>query len=337
MTADDQQVRLDASAHAFRLPTLGLDAVAARLALALARGRPAHAYLLAGPNLTGKRRLARWLAQALLCLEPQSGQPCGECRSCRLVVAGQHPDMLHADTPLKVDATRQLLADLALMPLSSPRRVALLADIDQATTGAANSLLKTLEEPPSRAVLVLTAGQSDRVLSTIRSRCRVVSVRPAGPVAVAELLTRHHGLPPEAAMALGRRSGGRLDWALQELGDHDREQERLDGLLLLERMLAAPRSERLRRAAEMARRTEALDDLLEGWIGWWRDLLLWRNGLSDAIVNHERSTALAGFSGRMSQDVILAMISSTEDALRRLRANGAAQLILETLLLEMPT
>jgi DNA polymerase-3 subunit delta' len=337
MTTGDQPVRLGAAADAFRLPTLGLDAVAARLALALARGRPAHAYLLAGPNLAGKRRLARWLAQALLCLEPRSGQPCGECRSCRLVVAGQHPDMLLAESPLKVDATRQLLADLALMPLSSPRRVALLADIDQATTGAANSLLKTLEEPPSRAVLILTAGQPDRVLSTIRSRCRVVSVRPAGPVAVAELLTRLHGLPPEAAMALGRRSGGRLDWALQELGDHDREQERLDGLLLLERLLAAPRSERLRHAAEMARRTGTMDDLLEGWIGWWRDLLLWRNGLFDSIVNHDRSAALAGFSGRMSQDGILAMISSTEDALRRLRANGAAQLILETLLLEMPT
>ena len=321
----------------FRLPTHGLEAAAARLALAQARGRQAHARLLTGPAHAGKRRLARWLAQAMLCLHPSAGEPCGACRSCRLVFAGQHPDLMVAASPLKVDSTRQLLADLALLPLESPRRVALLADIDQATPGAANSLLKTLEEPPSRAVLILTASQPERVLSTIRSRCRIISVRPPGAVIVAELLTRLQDVPPDAAMALGRRSGGRLDWALAELEDPAREQERIEGLLLLERLLTAPRSERLRSAPEIARRTDALDALLEGWIGWWRDLLLWRSGLPDAVVNRERSVSLATFAEALSPAAILSMLSLTEDALRRLRANAAPQLVLETLILEMPS
>lgn len=223
------------------------------------------------------------------------------------------------------------------MPMEAPRRVALLTDVDQATLGASNSLLKTLEEPPARAVLILTASQPDLVLSTIRSRCRIVSVRPPGAVAVADLLRQLHGLSPDDAMALGRRSGGRLDWAVSELEQPDRAGERLDGLLLLERLLGAPRSERLRTAAELARRADTLDDMLEGWIGWWRDLLLWHVGLADAVVNRDRAAALAGSADLMGRVGILSVISSTEDALRRLRANGAAQLILETLFLELPS
>jgi len=317
--------------------TLGVEAAAERLALAHARGRLAHAYLLLGPSQVGKRRLSLWLAQALLCHDPRAGVPCGHCRSCRLVAAEHHPDLLIAPTPLKVDATRQLLSDLALLPVESPRRVAVLAGIDQATPGASNSLLKTLEEPPSRATLILTADQPELVLSTVRSRCRMVNVRAPGPQAVAEALRELHGLSPEAALAIGRRSGGRMDLALSEAEEPSRAQERLDGLLLLERLMAARRSERLAAAADLARRPDALEGLVEGWIGWWRDALLWRLGLEDAAVNREREASLAGAASRLDEAAIVTVISSLEDALRRLRANGSAQLILENLLLEMPS
>lgn len=317
--------------------TLGVEAAAERLALAHSRDRLAHAYLLLGPAQVGKRRLALWLAQALLCHVPRAGFPCGDCRSCRLVAEEHHPDLLVAPSPLKVDATRRLLSDLSLLPVESARRVALLADFDQATLGAANSLLKTLEEPPSRATLILTAGQPELVLSTVRSRCQLVNVQAPGANVVAKALRELHGLSPEAALSLGRRSGGRLDWAFSEIEDPSREGQRLDGLLLLERLMAAPRSARLAAAADLARRPEALEGLLEGWIGWWRDALLWRLGLGDAAVNRERDEVIAPAAARLGEASVVSVISSMEDALRRLRANGSAQLILENLLLEMPS
>jgi hypothetical protein len=161
----------------------------------------------------------------------------------------------------------------------------------------------------------------------------MVNVRAPGPQAVAEALRELHGLSPEAALAIGRRSGGRMDLALSEAEEPSRAQERLDGLLLLERLMA----ERLAAAADLARRPDALEGLVEGWIGWWRDALLWRLGLEDAAVNREREASLAGAASRLDEAAIVTVISSLEDALRRLRANGSAQLILENLLLEMPS
>ncbi len=142
-------------------------------------GRTAQAYLFSGPPAIGKRTLARAVAQRLVCLAPEATRrPCGHCRACRLVAADAWPDVHMLGAPLRIEAVRELQHDLALAPNESPHRVAIVPEVELATLGAANSLLKTLEEPPRQVVLLLTTADPGAVLPTIRSRCQVLPLRP---------------------------------------------------------------------------------------------------------------------------------------------------------------
>ena len=137
-----------------------------------------HAYLFVGPNQVGKRTLGKALAQAILCTEDQA--PCGTCRSCQLIERGRHPDVQVVASDgdrIKIEAIREMQHLVALSPVEGPYRIILIPDFDRATTSAANALLKTLEEPPSTVVLVLTATNVEALLPTIVSRCQIVPLR----------------------------------------------------------------------------------------------------------------------------------------------------------------
>jgi DNA polymerase-3 subunit delta' len=160
------------------------------LARAWSRGRLAQAYLFVGPEGVGKQLFARKFAQSLLCRAPRTGEleACGECAGCRPFLAGSHPDFHFVDrdpgkrelTVAKLIGEREqrgktgLCHDLSLRPLEGGRKVGLVNDADSMNDEAANALLKTLEEPPEGALLVLIAANPDALLPTIRSRCQQV-------------------------------------------------------------------------------------------------------------------------------------------------------------------
>ncbi len=160
------------------------ESAATQLAQLIGREKLPHALLITGPAYSGLRRLGHWLQRSLLCLEPQQGRACMECRSCHLLSAGSHPDAyaLHPEedsTVIKVDAVRRLIHDFMLTTTISRYKAALIAPAEQMNVNAANALLKTLEEPLGQAVLILTSANPGRLLPTIRSRCQVVRVEPA--------------------------------------------------------------------------------------------------------------------------------------------------------------
>lgn len=315
----------------------GLEEGARTFYRSLVAEQVAQANLLIGPGRMGKRRLLRALAAARLCADASANGPCGSCRHCRLVADGQHPDLLQAETPLKVDGLRRLLGELALRPVEASWRVALLPDIDQATPSAANALLKTLEEPPGRVLLLLSASRQELVLPTIRSRCRQVLLRPAAPDALAAYLVEAAEVDPSRAIGLARRAAGRLEWALAVAADPESERDLGSAMEDLEGLLQAPRSQRLRWAADMARRPEALEATLEAWLLWFRDALLCHLGMEAWVANSDRLPRLSSFGSGQDLATILGLIEAIEDALRRLQANSAAQLVLELLVLEFPT
>jgi DNA polymerase-3 subunit delta' len=176
---------------------------------AFAAQRLAHGILIHEDPGAGGRELAHWIAQRASCTSPESA-PCGECQSCRWVAAGQHPDVTWL-TPeedseyIKIEQVRALVADLALTAHGRGYKVAILSPAHALYPNAANSLLKTLEEPPARTLLLLVTSQPARLLPTLRSRCS--RLRLAGPSrkAAAEFLTAARGAGPweEALAATG--------------------------------------------------------------------------------------------------------------------------------------
>ena len=193
------------------------DAQWARLRSPEARARVPHALLLRGPAGTGKRRFARRLARALLCHSPIEGEACGECKSCRLAAGGLHPD-LHVIETLEdrklilIEQIRDLLGRVVLSTSGGSRRAVVIAPAEAMTRSAANTLLKTLEEPPGDTVFLLVSDRMGLLPATIRSRCQALSF-PCPPTApalawlegrvgseasAAELLALAHGAPLRA-------------------------------------------------------------------------------------------------------------------------------------------
>ncbi|GAB3842861.1 DNA polymerase III subunit delta' [Nesterenkonia populi] len=184
---------------------VGQAAVVEQLQTAVA-AVPAHAWLFTGPPGSGRSNAARAFAAALNC---EAGGGCGECRSCQLIMGGTHPAVSMVSTEnvtYRIEDVRELVGTAQGRPQGANWRVIVIEDADRMTERATNVLLKAIEEPPPQTVWVLCAPSPADVLVTIRSRCRLVSLRIPPSDAVAKLLVERDGLSPEQASFAARVS-----------------------------------------------------------------------------------------------------------------------------------
>jgi DNA polymerase-3 subunit delta' len=204
----------------------GHEAIAKAFDRVVRRGRLAHAYLFTGPAGVGKRRFANELTKTLLCEDPPADrlEACDRCPACAQVEAESHPDFFVVTRPedslvIPIDAMRELSRNLALKPVRGQRKIAIIDDADDLndlTSGhaAANSFLKTLEEPAPGSLLILIGTDPDRQLPTIVSRCHLIRFAPLPPGLIRELL-QEQGITDAALVErLARMSGGSLGQAL---------------------------------------------------------------------------------------------------------------------------
>ncbi len=185
----------------------GHDEVVNRFRTAVSQNRLASTFLFVGPEGIGKRRFAMALAQSFLCERRRESDlnPCGECAACKMVFAGNHPDIDYVAKPadkntipieLLIGDDEHRMRDglcfrISLKPFSGKRKIAILDDADylnDSMKASANALLKTLEEPPPKSILILLGTSEQRQLPTIRSRCQVVRFQPLETATVAEIL-----------------------------------------------------------------------------------------------------------------------------------------------------
>lgn len=312
------------------------------LAGAIQHDRIGHAYLITGPAQVGKTTLAITFAMALNCLSDGT-RPCGTCRPCTLIASGKYPDVSMVEPEIsnrgkktiKIDTMRDLQRKLQLAAVEARYKIGIISEFDAANTNAANAFLKTLEEPPGETVLILTATEADALLDTIKSRCRVVGVRPIPTEQIQQALVTRWHVSAEQAHLLAHLANGRLGWAVDASQDPALIQLRLDQLTLLHEILGSNIVSRFKHAEKLAKQPDKLFDLLNIWLTWWRDLVLLFND-SENLINIDERTRLEQLMAIWPAEDILTSLNQTKSTLWQLERNVNIRLALENLFLTYP-
>jgi DNA polymerase III subunit delta' len=313
----------------------------------IASGCMRHAYLFSGPQGVGRRTTALNFAQAINCDSPSSpGVPCGECRPCLQIARMQQADLTITQSEsegdsLKVDQVRDLQRFLSLASYESPYRVALLLRFNEATDGAQNALLKTLEEPNEHVVLLVTADEPENLLPTIASRCEQLRLRPLPLNDLENVLIEKKELEPQKARLIAHIAGGRPGYAIRLVENESllaARQEWINDLLTL---VNGSRRDRLAYSESKSRgrdRMESKKVLREGmayWLSLWRDVLLSVSGCSAELTNLDFSDGVKTLAARIDEKLAARIVSQLEHSFARL-PNANLQLMLDSLLLEWP-
>ncbi|MCL6553058.1 MAG: DNA polymerase III subunit delta' [Firmicutes bacterium] len=320
------------------------------LRTAMRTGKVGHAYLLVGPAGVGRRQVALAFAQLLNCQQPADGDACGACGTCRRIAAGAHPDVRVLDVAherfleqpprdykgkeIPVDQIRALRRDAAFPPYEAAWKVYIVADAERMSAAAANSLLKTLEEPPARVVVVLVAESATALLPTIVSRCQLVRCSYLRADEIERALRDRWQVPVARARVLALLADGRLGRALEWAQSEPRLAARERLLDLLPQLEAGDLLAQLDAAEALAKDPDLLPDLLDLAVLWYRDLLVYRQlGEPARLANQDRLEAITRLAPGYDDARLGARIAALEDAKDALRRNANPRLVLERLFL----
>lgn len=317
------------------------------LASAVSSGSPARSYIFAGPERVGKAAAALRLAQALNCAADDP--PCLSCQTCRRIGEAKFADVqtvtveAATDGPahkaISVEQIRDVEATVALAPYEGRKRVVVIDPAEEMSPGAQNAFLKTLEEPPPHVVFVLVTADADRLLETVRSRCRRVDFALVAATEIeAGLIDR--GTAAEQAAVLARLAAGRPGWALEAAARPAllaKRDEALDAARSLAEMDLAGRIDVAEKLSATFKRDRAtVDETLAQWLSWWRDIVLTQSGAGDAIANLDRRDQITADAERFDRSQVTAFITALRETRQHLRGNVQSRIALDALMLYVP-
>jgi DNA polymerase-3 subunit delta' len=263
---------------------IGHDEVIKNLRNAITSGRVASGYIFAGPSEVGKELLAISFAKALNCNEVK-GDFCDKCVSCRRINDGNHADVgiIRPDgTRLKIEQMRFLKKQSSYKAIESNYKIYIICDADKMTTEAANSMLKTLEEPSGVVLFILLTTVYNSILPTIRSRCQLVRFSLVPQEIIQDELVKRPEITDSKAKWLAIKSQGKPGKALKLAKDKENSGDDLPLVLSVLKRDKGHLLEVFKRAEEMSKSESSIDNILS----WYRDLLLIKHGCTESILTH---------------------------------------------------
>ena len=271
-------------------------------------------------------------------IRPRLLEPCGKCLSCIQAQSGNQPDIItitHSKpASIGVDEIRRMRADLQIKPYSNARKIYIIPDAEKLTLQAQNALLKTLEEPPEYAVIILIANGVVSFLPTILSRCVVLQTRAVGEEQIARFLQREKGIPEDQALILARFAGGNPGQALLLTQDQEFLQMRDQTVELLAHMDSADavRISEFASDIDPSRRGDVLAFVLM----WFRDVLLYFSTQnSENLIFQEDIQYIIGAAGMLGYERIGRILEEIDTASRRLQSNVSADSVFEIMFLKI--
>ena len=317
---------------------VGHEQIIEHLKTAIEMGKVSHAYILNGPDLSGKMMIAEAFARALLC-EKQDPDGCGECKSCRQSDDRNNPDIIYVkhDKPntISVDDIRtQLNNDIVIKPYSNQYKIYIVDEAEKMNQQAQNALLKTIEEPPAYAVIMLLTTNADSFLQTIRSRCIILNLKSVKNDVIKSYLMTEKKIPDYQADVCAAFAQGVVGKAIKLASSDDFNELKESALSLIKRLDDIDLYEMGEAIKQISDYKLQVQDYFDLITVWYRDVLYMKatndvNGLifKDEVYDIKKQASKHSYHG------IEAIIEALDKAKLRINANVNFDLVIELLLM----
>ena len=317
---------------------LGQETVVTILKNALTKNRLSHAYIFTGKEGVGKGRTAFEFAKAINCNRLED-DACDECLSCRKANNDNHPDikeMKAENSSIKIDQIRELQQEIMYKPYESQKKVYIIHQAEDMTLSAANSLLKTLEEPPSYAIIILLTNNLNQLLATTISRCQLIRFKRIAHDLIKQNLINNYDLSPAKGQLVSSLADGRYDYAANLIEDETQLEMREEIIEFLVGFPNIDRVELFEEVQDLLEYKDKINQILEIMITWYRDLLLLNLEQEDKIINADYISELKNNLSNLESAEIEKMIEIIEESNKLIKDfNVNLQLSLEVMLLKL--
>ncbi len=317
---------------------VGQEQLKEHLQNAIATNKVSHAYIINGERNAGKEFIARVFAMTLQC-EKGEAEPCGECHSCKQALGNNQPDIIYIshEKPNTIgveDIRVQINGDIAIKPYSSPRKIYVINEGEKMTPQAQNALLKTLEEPPEYAVILILTTNVEALLPTVLSRCVVLNMKPVSDRLVKKYLMEQLAVPDYKANICVAFARGNIGKAKMLASSEEFEKVKNEAISLVKNINEMEISEIVKAIRKISEYKFDVNDYLDILMAWYRDVLLFKATKDvNSLVFKEDIQQIMKMSDRSTYEGIEKIVSALQSAKKRLEANVNFDLTMELLFL----
>lgn len=317
---------------------VGQEQLKEHLQNAIAMNKVSHAYIINGERNAGKEFIAKVFAMALQC-EQKEAEPCGECHSCKQALSNNQPDIIYIshEKPNTIgveDIRTQINGDIDIKPYSSQRKIYIMNEGEKMTVQAQNALLKTLEEPPEYAVILILTTNVDELLPTILSRCVVLNMKPVTDAQVKEYLMEELGVPDYKANICVAFARGNIGKAKLLASSEEFEKVKDEAITLVKYINDMEINEIVKAIKKISEYKFDVNDYLDILSVWYRDVLLFKATKDvNSLIFKEEIQQIMKVSDRSTYAGIETIVNALQQAKKRLDANVNFDLTMELLLL----